>query len=761
MLNTSMHDHFHVDYRLYLDGIEVPFESAYISQTYREAPSASITMPPWPGLQDIGRNYSPKVHIFWRDPSFGITPEDVGPDITTSDLRELNRESYKLIFSGEVKGTSDSKEISPGGGGQSITLQCSHDSEVLKDILIRFVNAQVEETLQTVDPLADGSVRTSNWTPSTLIMRALNGVTDTTDIDDDTNVPEGCWDKLKGTPGILRVLWNILSNDARRDQGTSNNSQAMLEMYTPLVEEGMKFWHKMSGHTIIEEGIHSKRAKVPNTAPKRGIDPNRPDTAMIPSAYRTFISETVQIAMSNSVMSAVSQGGGSPETENFFSIMDEILTKLEYEMLTLASPISKADGTSVEYIVKPTLAYYYAPICNVVLPNMVTSVSVSNNYATTPTRVVNLNNVTSLVTGLENAGPSLQFTAPHSVRYARAGGDGGTLKGSMGAYNNNVGIYEWGTGIRSRTCQLPTIYNVMQAGVTAKERKKNTIEIIDRESMERASAAWLLEYPNSKWPGVSSYNLWDPDSGIGSADRMNFMFADHDYSLSLAKSRSASVSGVFNPYAIPGYPMDVVDPVPSRESYHGMCTSVTHTIHSSGTSSTNYSLVAVNSFSELALFNIPSVNPYLMSTLDLVDDPRIYKNETGYLKACELYLDLLGIGAAEPAILQDYYTGTPIPFTRATDSGCWTTERDDGLYQSTRGSLLLVSRNIVSLNEVEEETSNKFIDMSDWMYTDSNDVSFVPNAMRVEIEPSDTKILIPGIDVESSPFLEYKYDVKK
>ena len=749
MLNTNLHDHFYSDYKLYIEGVEVPFESAHISQTYGEAPSASITMPPWPGLQELGRNYAPKVNIFWRDPNFGETPSDVqegnGP--------EAKKSSYKLIFSGEIVGTSDSKEISSGGGGQSITLQCQHDINIFKEILIRFANVELTAAVDNIGYLADGSFQTAQWDMSVVMLKALNGIENTSSPSSIYNVPEGTFDRLKGTPGMLRVLWNILCSDAVRKMGTGNDAEILTDMYIPLIEKGLKFWEKITGHPDIEDGIQSSRAPLTPSDGKKGKDANAPTSQMIPGSFRTTIGEAAQVELSKAVLEGMNNSMGSPEVVDFMYLMNSVLDRLEYDMSILASPISRDDGTTAEFVVKPRMPNYYAPICNVILPNMLSSVSVNSNFEELPSRVVNVNNAIALISGTDGTMNQL-YTAPHSVRYTRGGGDGGDLAGTMSKFNNRVGFYEWGSGVKSKTCQLPPIYNVLQAGLDRKE----TNEGVDKSTTPDNAAVvavWGKYHPDARWPGADKYNPWSTKSGILSFQRLNFLFADHDFAMETAKVRSANASGCFNPYAVVGYPMDLIDPVPSRESYHGMCTSISHTIHASGTAQTSYSLVSVNSFTELALYNMPMVNPYLASALSFIDDTRIYKNDKAYLKACDVYANVFGVGAAEPAILQDYGTGTPIPFTRKKGTGFWTTEETSELYGSQRGSLILVSRNIPSLSDIEEEYGYEFISISDWISSAPADAHEVQSSLRVKIGEDRTKIETVGIDPESSPFLVY------
>lgn len=157
------------------------------------------------------------------------------------------------------------------------------------------------------------------------------------------------------------------------------------------------------------------------------------------------------------------------------------------------------------------------------------------------------------------------------------------------------------------------------------------------------------------------------------------------------------------------------------------------------------------------------MNPYLTYALNFQNDLRLYRNTDAYKKACAVYLKVFGIGASEPALLQDYSTGTPLPFARDSESGCWVvTKGEEGAfgpteaYKTQSGSLWLVARNITSLLEVETDMGvGNFIHISDWAGKQTGDITSEPNTLRVEIVEGESKISTPGLDAESSPFLTY------
>ena len=755
MLNTNDQDMFSADYRVYIEGVQVPFESVQISNIYRQAPVASITLPPWPGLQDLGRNYNPKIDIFWRDHNLAPTPEQKGVD-------EM-RDAYKVLFSGIITSSSDAKSMGTDGGSQSISLTCKHPIQALNEILIRFGNQAVTSAQAQIDPNASGALQRPDWDINTMMIQALKGVKKGLSEGYTHYVPDHKFEELQGTPGILYVMWNTLKRDANRDLAGRGDAAVLKDLYIPLIEKGLKFWERMTGHPEIEKGIQSEnsRVKYGEKSAVNGVDAKLEGKIMVPAAFRSFLGNAAQKEMAIAATTSLMQGMGSPEATSFGDHIDMLLSRLEYEMAILSSPVSKADGRTYEYIIKPETPTYYAPICNVVLPNMLTDVSVNNDYEMVPTRTVNLSNLVAFVGGAQSGGvPDQQYTAPHSVRYARAKGAKGTLGKSLSAFNNVAGRYECGSGVRARITHLPALYNLMRVKVDKKvPAEEANGQVVGEKDHENAKTAWDKMYPESKWPGASSYNPLGSTSGISSFNRLNFMYADQQFANEVHKARTAQASGIFNPYAVVGYPMDFVDSTPSRESYHGLCTSVSHSIHAGGSATTSYGMSGVSTLSELALYNIPAVNPYLSSVFDFSKDARLYMNDTAYKKACKVYLDVFGIGAAEPALLQDFHTGSPVEFTRLKDSGCWTTEEVSRMQNTVQGSLLLVARNIRTLLEMDAEREaeglSPYIDIAHWYVENATEDTPTSSVTKVEIDGNGVKILTPGLDAESSPFLDY------
>lgn len=94
-------------------------------------------------------------------------------------------------------------------------------------------------------------------------------------------------------------------------------------------------------------------------------------------------------------------------------------------------------------------------------------------------------------------------------------------------------------------------------------------------------------------------------------------YSDYEYSIAVSSTRNGAVEGIFNPYIIAGYPMDIIDPGIYRPSYHAFCTSVTHQISASGNVTTSIGFTNAISYDELYAVDTPMALPWLVEALGM------------------------------------------------------------------------------------------------------------------------------------------------
>ena len=126
------------EFKLYIEGIQVPFNNINISQAINALPSASISIPPIAGLMDIARFYQPKVHVFFSERS--IVNKNGTDQLVTEE---------KVLFTGHIAAAHYSKS-KDGSGGMSISFECVHRYNLINECLIDYCGAIKPDDLLSV-----------------------------------------------------------------------------------------------------------------------------------------------------------------------------------------------------------------------------------------------------------------------------------------------------------------------------------------------------------------------------------------------------------------------------------------------------------------------------------------------------------------------------------------------------------------------------------------------------------------------------------
>ncbi len=563
---------------------------------------------------------------------------------------------------------------------------------------------------------------------------------------------------------------------------------------------------------------------------------------MLPPAFRVGIISAVQTQMAiNNLKNSL---GFSGEMTDFNTLFTNFYMGIEYEMLTLASPAevpvdpsaivdpdnagewNVTEKTIIETIVKPQIPFYYAPLCNVLLPNMFNSVQVSQMDADIPTRITVIDTTASSTQA--NPGQlGVNYRAPQSVResivYGRQAlsllenaNDILSLKSTTGSSFNIPGKYEVGRGIVHKKIGMPNWlahFSQDQSGNRASnsDQKPETKDSKEGKNVMDMHYAWIQRYGYKTTIDESSgdvrtvrdttrdnLNPYSHKAGIMAYERLLFNGADYDYSKSVAASRNGSVDCIFNPYIIPGYPMDIIDSNINHPSFHATCASVTHSI-SSRSINTSVSFIAAVSYAELSNYYTFPIHPWLSTALSMVNvqrtesvlfnnvtalpnvvmdasptslgiipDPE-YDSNKGEIRSIQqtiignpiakeaadrFYRSVLGVGAADPGLVYDFQNGGSSPVTRL--NGTWIrgsaaidhSPRNGGegnLNLTGVGNLKLVSRPIEGKKSIEAKFGLKFIDLTPQNYNPSS-------IMYTHKTTQGRELLEPG----ASMFLDYE-----
>lgn len=748
--NTS---EFKPKVKLYIEGVLVPFTQITVTTNRSGLPTATISVPPLPGLTEIARYYQPKVHIFYRDLDYvGSEDKETGDD-------------YHLLFSGIIAQIGYHRARGTGAG-VNLSFQCVHRNVVMEGITFQFTGRGTETLTDpnandtTASPLNSNSqhamllslkgVRKNSVPVAQESSRATESNT-TALLESMQSRKDEYFERLQGMPGVFLNYWNRLKRDTYvvAMQG-SIDTESMTDMYIPLVEagdpkyssgKGLRFFDRASGHPFLEGGVEGQRADLPKEVT---TDISlEVDKVVVPPSLREALAD----AGGSHLSAVVTQMGVSfsGERGDFPSMLNMMAGYFSYEVLTLSSPARGKDGMpAVETVFKPSLDNYYAPKCNILTPNMYEAIQISENTFATPTRIV-----CNHTFGINQDEMPLKFRSPQTVREAIA--NGRTIQDSLSLSRDRVGRYEWGRGVRSQMMGVPPWLQYLYASQHPSNPNATPL------SSSGAYAAGILnvfrdQYGENYPPELTP---WDAKGGLNQYQRILMASLDQLYAKTLASMRSGTASGPFNPYVVPGYPMDIIGSDETSPSYHAMCDSVTHTI-TERSINTAYTISSAMTYEEIYSYFLPPISPWLMVQLGMDKELSIVDNPSALEAANQFYAGVLGVGAAAPEALHDFSTGRPKPIYSETAEGPFVyhpngfesklnpqTHMELNPNLTVQGSLNLARREIETLSDYEEAFGIEFIDVDYGEYPNTyiDESVGIADTTKGKLEPGRSPLL--------------------
>lgn len=748
-------DNIYQKFKLYIEGVQVPFISISIMSGRGGLPTATISVAPQAGLVDIARFYSPKVHVFYTD--------------IINDY-DTEAKADKLLFSGVIAQVAYNKSKGVSSGA-SITFSCVHRYSLINDMLIDYTGWLNADPINSND--TEAAVKADTANSMSTVIDALAGINDPNKAGGDevtlehpenpTSVLpkkfEKYYNRLLGMPGVVVNFWNQMKRSAfnrQLRQGDLYYSEAFVRMYQPLMEDGLQFFERLGGHYPIEAMVQADEYRVdpcPDT-------PGKKQKIVIPPSRQLFLASSVQAEMTISNIANYLQNSG--EVTTIYQIFNNFYESIDYEIVTLTSPaevtvhpyaVTLQDGnqetlstgsssqetSALDTLVKPTMPFYFSPTCNVLLPGMYSEVSVVYDEIGVPTRV-NLKNLE----GVDDKGYHTNFRGPHSIREAIAkkvagvNGVGGYDKGqkyslmaTTGQSYGAIGIYEQGRGLKQESMHLPRWLSLFSSSTFGGNNPVKDVppdastEQARTEAFRALAAGWAQRYPGDSRATLNPFAL---DVDISAHHRLLFSAADYYYTQTFARSKAGSVQCPFNPHIVPGYPMDILEANPMHPSFHAMCNSVTHNITDSS-ASTSVQFVAAMTYSELANYYVPFVSPMLQVALGLAESPCLVgASKQAKTTANDFYANTLGTPAVAPDDLIDFTTMQVKPQKWGTGNS-WVLGSTSSLPAnnggelnpmfSYYGNLSLTYRDIECKADIETRFDIKFIDMAQGNYSPS------------------------------------------
>lgn len=756
------------EFFLYIEGVQVPFMAINIQSSLGGLPVMSVSIPSQTGLMEICRYYEPKVHVFFKDP---VTQRD------------------SLLFSGNIVSTSYFKS-SQSPGQKFINFNCKHAYSKMDLITMDYSGLGTDANKVDSNP-GEAAVKTNQFGSINSIGIALTGVnmekvggdwemTIRKALADPTHpvydsIPQYLADlknRFQGFPGIPLNLWNQLKFQAYQN---STMYEGMTRMYIPLVEEGLQFFRRIGGHYPVESLLEQCR-QAPCTASSTGDSSSETNPRLIPPTYQTLMQSAVQADIATQAIYSAGQFSG--ELTSFMKILQDFMYYSEYDMVFLNAPaevpkdptntFSGIETAAMDVIVKPQMPHYYSPMCNVVLPYMFSSISINQDEEAVPTRITAVSDNTPAGTGQFG----VNYRSPESVREAIAkavsviGGDTDTthfanLARTTAASQFRVGKYEQGRGIHHERLQLPRWLAILGESLAnqpaSSSETRPDSSTANGAMLEKFRKAWQYRYDPK---GVKTMlNPWDLASDINAFQRILFAAADSRFTTETTKARTGNVTMIFNPYIVPGYPMDIIDPTPTEPSFHAFCIEVSHNI-TANSLSTTANFVSAMSYQELGNYEQHYTNPWLQSVTDTISEEVDDKGNVSYRtsivnntlareKANDFYKATLGVGAAAPEFLHDFSTGSPYMFSRINGAATTQAPGTEEVHVSAEGNLLLAFRPIETKADHAARFNLKFIDMVPENY---DPVTFAYQEPILD----EAKLMEPG----QSMFLDYSDELR-
>ena len=689
------------DYRVYIEGVQVPFEGFTINSGMGTMPQADLQVPAAPFLMDIARYYSPKVHIFYYD-------------------RFSSRaDPFKLLFSGFINQAQYRK--STENNSYNITFSCSHKYTVLEQILLDYVSAQdpnfvgsqgvVTETIYSSLYQSAKAMQGISLPPSATEVTLATSSAGTAD-------PSVCptflsnqygLGQFTGLPGVAVNLWQQIKQGAYAVLNKNPTYEGtFFSLYKPLVEGnyydfgkaatqagGLQFFQRLTGHAIVENALNTAEYTC-GTKTIKGT--------LIPPSYYSVLGGASQVEMVIRNLSNFTQSLG--DQASFLNMLGSAYEAIDYDMLFLASPVVGPQGNIYDTLVKPRLPFYYSPSCNVYYPTMYDTLTVTYDEYSTPTRLTVISQEalqTSKMLMAQYRSPPEWRSAIAQAYKGTAGTAADTLAGNFGAFS----IFEQGKGVISSVLNMPQWLNYYHQTKTAQPAYVNQSVASQNESL--FSQSWQNRYGSS-----DQMNPYSSASKLQPYQQLLMASTDSFYTQQVAKQKMGSVEGPFNPYITPGYSMDILDASPVAPSFHGLCISVTHAVDAHGSARTVANFVSAMTYSELANYYYPMISPWLQLTLGLVPNPTIVNNPSGVAAANSFYSTLGGtVSCAPPELIYDFSLGRSAPVNRSGNvlSAGSTIYTPTNPSQTYEGGLYLNFREIESKADIEQATGLKFIDM--------------------------------------------------
>ena len=311
--------------KLYLEGIEVPFNSVSISETVGNAAVAKVNLP----VNDRFLGILPKTqgHIFYSD---------------------TGNDPYYLIFEGALTGISFSRTDAQRGIEATFV---SHVAE-LGSAYIKQIETNVSKLLD--DQWIFTGVSQKNFYGKNLGKKT----TDTSDTPDEIILRKFKISDATPPTSIISTFMGNLGKDASSDTAYKDLRHAFSSLMQEIM--GINAYYGLLDKTLH---LHDRIYVSNNELSKKTLD-SSVFLALLRDANQTY-----------------------PTSIPALSVLHKILSFIGYEIVDVAAP-TWADGKPRSLIFKPSSDYMLPILPNIIMPYEISSFNYSRDMAAEPTRLI-------------------------------------------------------------------------------------------------------------------------------------------------------------------------------------------------------------------------------------------------------------------------------------------------------------------------------------------------------------------------------------
>lgn len=248
---------------------------------------------------------------------------------------------------------------------------------------------------------------------------------------------------------------------------------------------------------------------------------------------------------------------------SIFQLFNEIFQQIFYVPVVVPTPYLNGE-TQQSILYKPQSLFVSPPLCNVIWPSMYDSFSYSRDFKSLPTRL-----------------------------YARQSNAFGGKEEITWAAN-----YIWAPSSElQQTKIIPGTnrpYNI--------DVKEAFNTVIKSTGEDKVGARLGVHMENDI---TSRYIKWAELSGLPGRREKTLKMMDYELVRQRLQSVSSSISMVFNPYIVPGFPCLIVDDPDSGMHVYGYVMAVTHNIHARGGSHTTADIGYLRQYDDAFVSKFP------------------------------------------------------------------------------------------------------------------------------------------------------------